>query len=66
MMIVNDVGEREANEIIVFLASKGIRAEKTVSASAAPGGAEGATKWSISVESGKSTEAMAVLNQSLI
>lgn len=63
MMIINDVDEREANEIIVFLASKGITAEKAAAASVSPGGAEGAPKYSISVESGKATDAMAILNQ---
>jgi len=64
MVIVSDLEEREANEIIVFLASKGISASKSPSASAGPGGAAGATpKWTISVMDGKSTEAMAILNQ---
>src|SRR5262245_38154646 len=63
MMIINDVDEREANEIVVFLASKGIEAEKVASVSSAPGGGGGAQKYSITVESGKATEAMAILNQ---
>lgn len=63
MSIINDVDEREANEIIVFLASKGIAAQKTTSVSAAPAGAGGPTLYSISVESGQSTQAMAILNQ---
>lgn len=63
MMIINEVNEREANEIVVFLASKGIRAEKVAFTSSAPGGGEGAAKYSILVESGKSTEAMSILNQ---
>ncbi len=63
MMIINEVDEREANEIVVFLASKGIAAQKTAAVSVAPGGAEGAPKYSISVESGQATEAMAILNQ---
>ncbi len=64
MVIVSDLDEREANEIVVFLASKGISAQKTASVSTAPGvGGTEAAKFSISVESGKSTEAMAVLNQ---
>ncbi len=64
MVIVSDVDEREANEIVVFLAGKGIPAQKIASVSAAPGMAatEGA-KFNISVEPGKSTEAMAILNQ---
>jgi type III secretion protein J len=63
MVIVSDLEEREANEIIVFLASKGIAAHKTASASAGPAGGGGAPKYSITVEGGKSTEAMAFLNQ---
>jgi type III secretion protein J len=64
MVIVNDVEEREANEIIVFLASKNIPAEKIVSPSAGPaGGGAAATLWGISVPPSQSTEAMALLNQ---
>jgi type III secretion protein J len=62
MFIINDVDEREANEIVVFLASKGIPAHKTASVSSAPGGVAEA-KYSISVEEGQATEAMAILNQ---
>ena len=51
------------NEIVVFLAGKGIAAEKIATVSSAPGGAEGGPKYSISVESGRSTDAMAILNQ---
>ncbi len=50
MMIINEVDEREANEIIVFLASKGIASDKSVAVSTAPGGAEGTIKYSISVD----------------
>lgn len=63
MAIVTNVEEREANEIIVFLASRGIAASKSASSSSAPGAAQGAPKWSISVDSRKSTDAMAILNQ---
>ncbi len=64
MIIVSDLEEREANEIIVFLASKGINAYKAPSASSGPAGAVGgSSKYSISVDDGKSTEAMAILNQ---
>jgi type III secretion protein J len=63
-VIVNDVDEREANEIVVFLASKGISAKKVPYASSSPGGgAQGASKWSISVRDNQSTDAMAILNQ---
>lgn len=64
MVIISDVDEREANEIVVFLANKGIPSEKVPSSSASPmGGGEGGTRWGISVESNQSTEAMAYLNQ---
>jgi type III secretion protein J len=63
-VIINDVGEREANEIVVFLASRGVPAEKTPSPTAATSvGTETATLWSISVPPARSTEAMALLNQ---
>ncbi len=64
MIIVNDVEEREANEIVVFLASKNIPADK-IAASTAPGGGGGGgiPLWSIAVPPSQSTEAMALLNQ---
>ena len=62
-VIISDVNEREANEIVVFLAGKGISAEKTAATSSAPGGTEAGPKYNISVESGKATDAMAILNQ---
>jgi type III secretion protein J len=60
--IVNDIEEKEANEIIVFLASKGIEADK---AQAEEGGAgsKGATLYYIIVETSRATEAMAILNK---
>ena len=62
--IINDVDEREANEIIVFLAGKDIAADKILSPSASPAAAEGGTTlWSIVVDEQQATEAMAVLNQ---
>lgn len=64
MVIINDVDEREANEIIVFLASRGISSEKmqAVSTGAGTTGNE-AVKWSIMVDGAHSTKAMAILNQ---
>ena len=63
-VIINDIGEREANEIIVFLASHNIPATKIASASAGPGGGGGAAlMFNISVDSEKATDAMALLNQ---
>ena len=63
LIIVNDVQEREANEIIVFLASKNISAQKLASPSANPGMGDTAALYSIAVEEEKATEAMAILNQ---
>jgi type III secretion protein J len=62
-IVINDIDERQANEIIVFLASNGIQAEKIPSPSSAPGGAGGAPLWSIAVEGPRATDAMALLNQ---
>lgn len=64
MIIINDVEEREANEIIVFLASRGISSEKmqAISTGANATGNE-AVKWSISVDGVHSTKAMSILNQ---
>jgi type III secretion protein J len=63
-VIVNNVDEREANEIIVFLASKGISAQK-VAAPAAVGVAAqaGAPKYGLAVSEKDMNEAMAILNQ---
>jgi type III secretion protein J len=62
-IIVNNLDEREANEIIVFLASKGIEAEKIQMSSTAPGGGTETIKYSLAVKPSQSTEAMALLNQ---
>lgn len=62
--IVNNVDEREANEIIVFLASKGIMATKVAAPEAAGGGGGNtAIMWNITVGDKQATEAMAILNQ---
>lgn len=62
--IVNDVQEREANEIVVYLASKGIEAQKVPSATTAgPGATAEAMMWSISVDEKQEVPAMALLNQ---
>lgn len=60
--IVNNVEEREANEIVVFLASKGIAAQKIQTTSEAVGGVA-TISWDIYVDKSKQVEAMAILNQ---
>jgi type III secretion protein J len=63
-IIINDVDEREANEIIVFLAHRNIPATKIASSSAGVGGMSAvALLFNISVDMKKATEAMALLNQ---
>lgn len=62
-LIVSDIDEREANEIVVFLASRGISAEKVASPSAAGGGEGASNLWNIMVDSDRTTDAMAILNQ---
>lgn len=59
--IVNGLDEREANEIIVFLATKGIEANKMQST----GGTVGTrvVTYDIEVNSDKAIEAMSLLNQ---
>ncbi len=62
VIVINDVEEREANEIIVFLASRNIPSTKTASSSGGPGGTA-TLMFNIGVEQSKATEAMALLNQ---
>lgn len=60
--IVSNIDEREANEIVVYLASKGIAAQK-VQAAANEGGGTTTTLYNISVDSNRSTDAMALLGR---
>lgn len=61
--IVNGIDEREANEIIVLLSSKGINAEKVKSTEGtSAGGTQKAALWDISVPDQETTEAMSILN----
>jgi type III secretion protein J len=62
--IVNSVPEREANEIVVLLNSKGVLAEKTPSPVTAVGGTAATNMWDIVVPGNQITEALAILNQS--
>ena len=62
--IVNQIDEREANEIVVFLASKGIEAQKIqASVQEAAGGGAATILWNIAVAPDRAVEAMALLNQ---
>lgn len=65
MTIVSDIPEREANEIIVFLASEGITSTKAAAATsgAAMGGASEGAMFNILVDEKKEVEAMAILNR---
>jgi type III secretion protein J len=62
--IVNSVPEREANEIVVVLNSKGIMAEKIPSPVSAVGGVTAEKMWDITVPPNQITDALAILNQS--
>lgn len=64
-VIVNDVPEREANEMVVYLSSKDIAATKQPSPTTggAMGGASTGALWSIAVPEKQEVEAMAVLNR---
>lgn len=61
--IVNNIDERDANEIVVFLASKGITAMKIEAPTSATGAAAASMMFNISVSSDQATQAMALLNQ---
>lgn len=60
-IIVNDLDEKEANEILVFLASKGVDSSK-VQAPSTGGGAQKEVFWNIQVDETQANEAMALLN----
>lgn len=61
-IIVNGLDEKEANEILVFLAGKGINATK-VQAASEGGAGNRLVLWNISVDEARANEAMALLNQ---
>ncbi|MBI5346617.1 MAG: type III secretion inner membrane ring lipoprotein SctJ [Chlamydiae bacterium] len=61
--IVNNVDERDANEIIVFLASKGIKSDKIQAEGEAAAGGGPTNLWNITVEESKAVDAMSILNQ---
>ncbi len=61
--IVNGLDEKEANEILVYLSSKGVDANKVRSTDSGGGGGSKVVLWDISVNTDRATEAMALLNQ---
>lgn len=61
--IVNNIEEREANEIVVYLASKGIEAQKVAAPSTGVGGAAPSSLYSIMVAADRSVDAMSILNK---
>ena len=62
--IVNNVEERDANEIVVFLASKGIEAQKVQATATGAAAATGPSNlFSITVDADHATEAMALLTR---
>jgi type III secretion protein J len=61
--IVNGLEERDANEILVFLESKGINANKVMAAGGGGGGGSKIVLWDITVSDKDATQAMALLNQ---
>lgn len=63
-VIVNALDEKEANEIIVFLSTRGIDAAKVKVADTGGGGQVKIAMFDISVQEDQATEAMSLLNQS--
>lgn len=60
--IVNGLDEKEANEIIVLLSTKGVDAEKVKSMTGQGGGGQAVILWDIAVPEEESTSAMSILN----
>ena len=61
--IVNNVSERDANEILVFLASKNISAQKIKAEATQGAGVSPIVLWNITVPQNVSIQAIAILNQ---
>lgn len=62
--IVNNIPERDANEIVVLLVSRGIPAQKVAAPAATTAAATAEKMWDITVPGDKITEALAILNHS--
>lgn len=61
--IVNGLEEKEANEILVYLSTRGIDANKAKTQTAGGGGGGKEILWDINVPENRATEAMFLLNQ---
>jgi len=60
-IIINGLEERDANEIMVFLSTKGIVSYKIRAEAEGPGGG-GAVLWNLAVPEDQAVEAMSILN----
>lgn len=63
MPIVNNVDEREANEIIVYLAQNGVTSHKVSASTGDIAGTGSANMWNIATAEEDSVRAMALLNE---
>jgi len=63
MPIVNNVDEREANEIIVYLAKNNVESQKAPSTAGEIAGVGASNMWNIMVSNSDSVKAMALLNE---
>jgi type III secretion protein J len=61
--IIANIDEKEANEIVVYLASKGIASQKVQVAASELGAANAALQYNIMVEPNRAVDAMAILNK---
>lgn len=61
--ILTNVSERDANQIVVLLESKGIKANKEIVKSSGAGAESTESQFNILVDSEKSVEALAILNR---
>ncbi|MCH9617432.1 MAG: hypothetical protein SP4CHLAM5_07210 [Chlamydiia bacterium] len=61
--ILNNLEEREANVIVVFLESRGINSTKVAAKAATTGAESSIVKFNIQVDASQSVEAMSLLNQ---